>query len=83
MRMVVGIYLTLPGNPKWKFQLTTMSRTIALWGSRSSATSDGPTNPAASVPTGSKRHPSDESNVRVLEHSRKEILDDITGTTGT
>src|SRR5260370_3349155 len=41
-----------------------------------------PASPQARVATGVSRHYADESNARVLQQRRQEILDDITDTTG-
>jgi len=41
-----------------------------------------PNDPMAHIATGFNRHYPDESNARVLEQRRQEILDDITDTTG-
>src|SRR5207302_2395918 len=41
-----------------------------------------PNSPEARVATGFSRHYPDESNARVLQQRRQEILDDITDTTG-
>ena len=58
------------------------SRTTGSSRSRSRATSCGPTVPRRASRPAFNRHYPDESNARVLQQRRQEILDDITDTTG-